>query len=69
SVFFSPFYEFNSSRLIAPIHFGKNINENAIGIGLRYYFKKISIPAIIFDAARNIEDKSNHYHISVGVSI
>lgn len=68
-IFLSPFYEFNSSKLIHPIAGGKSISENSIGIGLRYYFKKISIPAVIFDYARNIDDKSNHFHINVGVNI
>ena len=67
--FLAPFYEYNRSVLIDPILNGKNINEHTIGLGLRYYFKKISIPAVIFDAARNIDDKSNHFHINIGVSI
>lgn len=68
-IFLSPFYEFNRSKIIAPVDANKTINENSIGIGIRYYFKKISIPAIIFDYAKNIDDKSTHFHINVGVSI
>lgn len=68
-IFLSPFYEFNSSTLIAPIMAGKTLNENTVGIGLRYYFTKISIPAVIFDLARNIDDRSTHFHINIGVSL
>lgn len=67
--FLSPFYEHNSGKLINTVYDGKSLNENTVGIGLRYYFKKISIPAVIFDMARNIEDKSNHFHFNVGLSI
>lgn len=68
-IFIAPFYEYNSSKLTAPILRGATINENTLGVGLRYYFTKISIPAVILDFARNIEDKSNHFHINIGVSI
>jgi hypothetical protein len=67
--FLSPFYEYNNSLLIDPVLSGKRIKENTVGLGIRYYFKKISIPAVIFDAARNIDDQSNHFHINIGVSI
>ncbi len=67
--FLTPFYEINSSVLIDPVLSGKRLTENAIGLGLRYYFKKISIPAIMLEAARNIEDRSTHFHINIGVSI
>lgn len=67
--FLSPFYEFNSSKLIDPVLNGKRLSENTVGTGIRYYFKNISIPAIIFDVGRNIDDKSNHYHLNIGVSI
>ncbi len=67
--FFSPFYEYNRSKLILSTLNGKRINENTIGAGIRYYFKKISIPAVMFDYGRNIEDKSNHFHLNIGVSI
>lgn len=67
--FLSPFYEYNSSKLIAPILNARKLNENTIGAGIRYYFKKISIPAVILDMGRNIEDKSNHFHLNIGVSI
>ncbi len=68
-LFLSSFYEHNSSKLIEPVLNGKKINENAVGLGLRYYFKKISIPAVLFDVGRNIEDKSNHFLLNVGLSI
>ncbi|HAZ11479.1 MAG: hypothetical protein A2X86_10875 [Bdellovibrionales bacterium GWA2_49_15] len=68
-LYLSPFYEYNNSKLITPILHGKRLSENTMGMGLRYYFKKISIPAVIFDAARNIEDKSTHFHINIGLSI
>ena len=67
--FISPFYEYNKSKVINQSLNGNIISESTIGIGLRYYFKKISIPAVIFDAARNIDDHSNHFHINIGVSI
>ncbi|MGZ3789365.1 MAG: hypothetical protein ACXVLQ_12630 [Bacteriovorax sp.] len=68
-IFLTPFYEYNSSKLIAPIQNGRTLNENTFGAGIRYYFKKISIPAVMFDVARNIDDKSTHFHFNVGVSL
>lgn len=68
-IFISPFYEYNKSTLIDPIMKGKSLSENTVGAGVRYYFTKISIPAVIFDAARNLTDKSTHFHINIGVSI
>ncbi|MFA6237740.1 MAG: hypothetical protein WC635_10470 [Bacteriovorax sp.] len=68
-IYLSPFFEYNSSKLINDIHSGSSISENTIGVGLRYYFKKISIPAVIFDYAKNINDKSDHFHINVGVNL
>lgn len=68
-IFLSSFYEYNNSTLIEPILNGKTLSENTIGIGIRYYFTKISIPAVIFDVARNINDKSTHFHINIGVSL
>lgn len=68
SIFLTPFYEFNNTRLIKPSG-GGILNEHAIGIGLRYYFKKISIPALIFDFGRNLNDKSNHYLLNIGASL
>jgi len=67
--FICPFYEYNKSKVINQSLNGNTISESTIGIGLRYYFKKISIPAVLFDAARNIDDHSNHFHINIGVSI
>lgn len=68
SIFLSPFYEFNNTKLIEPSG-GNTLNEHTVGIGLRYYFKKISIPAVIFDVSRNLDDKSNHYLLNIGASI
>jgi hypothetical protein len=68
-IFLAPFYEFNKSRLINPVLGGATISESTVGLGMRYYFKKISIPAVIFDAARNINDHSYHFHINIGVAI
>jgi hypothetical protein len=67
-VFFSPFYEFNRSKLIRDVLLGKTLNEHTLGVGLRYYFSKISIPAIVFDYARNINDQTIHLLVSIGVS-
>ena len=58
--FLSPFYEYNSSGLIEKLSKVNGFNDSTIGIGIRYYFKNNSIPAVIFDAARNIDDNSNH---------
>lgn len=68
SIFLSPFYEFNNTRLIEPSG-GNTLNEHSVGLGLRYYFKKISIPAVIFDVSRNLNDRSNHYLLNIGASI
>jgi hypothetical protein len=68
-IFISPFYEFNSSKLINPILNGRILNEHTIGIGIRYYFLKISIPAVIFDIGRNINDNSTHFNLNIGLSI
>lgn len=68
-IFLSPFYEYNNSTLIDPIMNGKTLSENTVGLGIRYYFTKISIPAVIFDAARNLTDNTTHFHINIGVSI
>jgi len=68
SVYLTPFYEFNNTRLILSAG-GTTLNENAIGIGMRYYFKKISIPAIIFDVGRNLNDRSTHYLLNIGASL
>jgi hypothetical protein len=67
--YLTPFYEYNKSTLITPVFNGKKIGENTIGLGIHYYFKSISIPAVILDFARNIENRSNHFHINVGLSI
>lgn len=69
SFFLSPFYEFNSSKLANLIQEDKSLNESTFGIGFRYYFKKISIPAVILDFGRNINDKSNHFHLNIGANI
>lgn len=69
SVYLTPFYEFNSTRLIQNLLNETTLNENTVGIGVRYYFKKISIPAVIFDYGRNINDKSNHFLLNIGASL
>jgi hypothetical protein len=69
SVYLTPFYEFNNTRLIQNLLNGATLNEHAVGIGIRYYFKKISIPALIFDYGRNINDKSNHFLLNIGASL
>jgi len=68
-VFFSPFYEFNTSKLIKPVYAGQTLNESTVGAGIRYYFQKISIPAIIVDYARNFDDKSSHVLVNIGLMI
>ncbi|MBF0313438.1 MAG: hypothetical protein HQK50_11935 [Oligoflexia bacterium] len=68
-IFVSPFYEYNGIKLIKPIMNGALLKEHTVGLGARYYFKKISIPAIILDMARNINDKSFHYHLNIGLSL
>ena len=67
--YISPFYEYNYSKLINPVLMGSNLSESTLGISLSYYFKKISIPAVMFDTARNLDDKTYHFHINIGVSI
>lgn len=69
SIFLTPFYEFNSSKLIDPVLSGTTLNDHTVGIGVRYFFKKISIPAIMFDYSHNIEDKSEHFLLNIGVSL
>jgi len=68
-VFLAPFYEYNYSKLIKDVLNGKTIAENTLGIGVRYYFKKISIPAVIFDVSRNFEDRSTHLLVNIGLSL
>jgi hypothetical protein len=68
-VFISPFYEYNNSILISSIMNGKTLSEHTVGIGIRYYFTKISIPGVTLDVARNLSDRSTHYHINIGVNI
>ena len=68
SVYLTPFYEFNNTRLILSAG-GTTLNEHAVGLGVRYYFKKISIPAVMFDVGRNLNDHSNHYLLNIGASL
>jgi len=68
SVYLTPFYEFNNTRLIFSAG-GTTLNENTVGLGVRYYFKKISIPAVMFDVGRNLDDRSNHYLLNIGASL
>jgi hypothetical protein len=60
------FAESNQSVLINPFFNGAHLNENTIGAGLRYYFKKITIPGVNFEYAYNLNDKSSHMHFSLG---
>lgn len=69
NIYTSPFYEFNSTKLIKPVQNGIKINESTIGLNFSYYFKKISIPAVIIEYARNIDNKSNHFHLNVGLKL
>lgn len=68
-IYFSPFYEYNIIKLIKPVLDGGVLHESSVGAGIRYYFKKISIPAIIFEGAHNIEDNSNHFHLNIGLGL
>lgn len=68
SYYLSPFYEFNHIVLIKPLG-GGSLNEHAVGIGLRYYFKKISIPAVLLDFSRNLNDRSTHFLLNIGASL
>ena len=61
------FYEFNKTRLIKPMQNGLMLKESTVGANISYYFEQISIPAIIFEYARNIDDASNHVHVNVGL--
>lgn len=66
------FYEPTSAELIEPVKriYGRaRITEHSVGAGLRYYFQKITIPALVVEYARNITDKSNHYHFNLGLSL
>lgn len=63
------FFENTRSVLINPIYGGRHLNENTIGAGLRYYFKKISIPGINVEYGHNIQDKSSHIHFNVGLKL
>jgi len=67
--FVAPFYEYNIITLIDPILDGRTIKENSVGLSLRYFFKKISIPAVLVEYAHNIEDNSEHFHLNIGLSI
>jgi hypothetical protein len=69
NIYTAPFYEFNSTKLIKPIQNGLKMNESTVGINFSYYFKKISIPAVIIEYARNIDDKSNHIHVNLGLKL
>lgn len=69
SIFTSPFVEYNYTKLIKPVLNGAKLSETAAGINISYYFKKVSIPAVILEYARNIDNKSNHIHLNVGLSL
>jgi len=61
------FFENTRAVLINPIYSGAHLNENTLGAGFRYYFKKITIPGINLEYGYNIQDKSSHVHFNVGM--
>ena len=67
--FAGPFYEFNHAKLIKPIENGLEINDSTVGLKLSYYFKKISIPAVALSYSRNLDDETNHFQFSIGLSL
>lgn len=69
NIYSAAFYEFNNTKLIKPVLNGAKLNESTVGINLSYYFKKISIPGVILEFARNLDDKSSHVHINVGLKL
>lgn len=69
NVYTAPFYEYNHTKLIRPVQNGLTLRESTVGINFSYYFKKISIPAVIIEYARNIDDKSTHIHLNVGLKL
>lgn len=69
SFYTSGFYEYNFSRVISPLYDRGDLSESTIGANFSYYFRNISIPAVIFEFARNIDDQSNHVIVNVGLSL
>lgn len=69
NLYLAPFYEFNAIQLANNINSVNNLNESTVGVSLYYYFKKISIPAVMIDFARNLDDESIHVLFNIGVSI
>jgi hypothetical protein len=69
NIYSAVFYEFNNTKLIKPILSGATLNESTVGLNLSYYFKKISIPALIIEFARNLDDKSSHIHLNLGLKL
>lgn len=63
------FIENTHSVSINPINNGRELNEQTIGAGIRYYLKKISIPGINAEYGYNIKDKSSHFHFNVGLKL
>jgi hypothetical protein len=63
------FVESTNSVLINPINNGQHLNEQTVGMGLRYYLKKISIPGINLEYGYNIQDRSSHLHFNVGLKL
>lgn len=68
-VYWAPFYEFNYSKLINPLLNGDSFSESTVGFNFSYYFRTISIPAVILEFARNIDDQSYHLHMNVGLKL
>lgn len=69
NIYTTPFYEFNKTKVIKPLLGALKLQESTVGLNFSYYFKTISIPAVIIEFARNIEDKSNHIHVNVGLKL
>lgn len=63
------FLENTRSVLVNPIYGGAHLDENTIGGGFRYYLKKITIPGINVEYGYNIQDKSSHVHVNVGLKL
>jgi len=69
TVYSSVFYEYNQSKLIKPVMDGATLSESTVGINTAYYFQKISIPALIWEYAYNVDDKSHHFLFNLGLTL
>lgn len=68
-IFLGAFSEYNYIKLIAPVHKGMQMREITFGANISYFFEKLSVPAIILEYARNIPDKSHHFHVNIGIRL